>query len=119
MTVDDGERRAKFVRSHGDEVALLLHQAPLVLETRLERGRLLEQAALARREGDRVLPEHGDGARHLADLIAARDARDRDRGVVIGEPAHAGRELHQRRQDTADHVDDDGRAARTPRAKWP
>ncbi len=99
VTVDDGERRAELVGSHGDEIALLLHQAPLVLEARLERGRLLEQAALAGHEGDRVVAEHGDGARHLADLIAARNARDRDRGIVIGQPAHARRELHERRED--------------------
>jgi hypothetical protein len=46
----------------------------------------MREAALAGGELDRIVPEHDDGPRHLADLVAAFNAANVDVHVVCGEP---------------------------------
>ena len=89
VAVNDRQWRAEFVGYHRDEVALQLRKAALLHQLLLEHGSLMCQAALSGGELDRVVPEHDDGPRHLADLVAAFRALDADVHVICGKLSHA------------------------------
>ena len=89
VAVDDGHRRAEFVRRHGDEIALQQRQPLLLRQLLLQHRGLARQHALARHQLDGIVAKHHGGLRHLADLVAPLGFRDIDIGVVGGKPAHA------------------------------
>ncbi len=91
LSIDHRERRAKLVRGHRDEIALLRSRAPFILQGRLERGGLFDQALLTLHQRYRIVAKHRDRARHLADLIVAPRAGNADVRVVGGQCLHAAR----------------------------
>src|SRR5208283_5610354 len=105
VAVYDRQWRAEFVGYHRDEVALQLRKAALLRLLLLEHGSLMRQAALGGRELDRIVPEHDDGPRHLADLVAAFRALDIDIYVVCGELPHASGKAQQRRRERAPDIE--------------
>ncbi len=96
LSVDHGQRRAEFVRGHGDEIALLRRRAPFVLQGCLERGGLFDQALLTLHQRDRIVAKNRDRTRHLADLVVAPRAGNADVRVVGGQSLHAPRQIEQR-----------------------
>ena len=105
MAVDDGHRRAEFMRGHGDEIALRQGEALLLRQLLLQHRRLPREHALAAHQLDRIVAKHDGGLRHLADLVPPFGFRDVDVGVVGGEPAHAVGEMQQRRRNGAADMD--------------
>ena len=89
LGIDHREGRAELVRGHGDEIALLGRRAPFILESRLERGGLFDQAAAGSDQRYGIVAEYLDRTRHLADLIVAPRAGDADVRVVGGQGLHA------------------------------
>jgi len=89
VAVDHRERSAKFVRRHGDEIALHERNPLLLRQLLLEQRGLPRQRALAAHQFDGVVTEDHGCLRHLADLVAALGAANVDVGVAGGEPAHA------------------------------
>ena len=97
VTVDDGERRAEFVRRHRHEIPLQQRQALLMRQSLFEERRLAGQRVLAAHQFDRIVAEDHGGLRHFADFIVAIGFRNFDAGIVGGKAAHAAGETAQRR----------------------
>ncbi len=108
VAVDDGQRRAEFVRRHRHEIPLQQRQALLVRQLLLEQRRLAGERVLAAHQFERIVAEDHGGLRHFADLVAPPGLGNFDAGIVGGEAAHAVGETAERRGNRTADMDERG-----------
>src|ERR1700722_11432741 len=108
MSVDHRHRRSKFVRGHGDEIALRLSQPLFLGQLLFEQRSLLGEHALTAHQLNCVVAKYYSSLFHLADLVDASGFRNFDIGVVGRETAHAVSKIKQRRRYIPADVDKRG-----------
>src|SRR4029077_19293955 len=88
VAVDDGQRRAEFMRGHRDEVTLQRRELPLGVKLLFEHRGLSGKSTLRDHELDRIVAKTHGRPRHFADLILALSVANLDVRVVGGEAMH-------------------------------
>ena len=106
VSVDNSQRRAKLMRSHGDEISLQQGKTLLLRQLPFQHRCLARQNALAANEFDGVVAKDDRRLSHFADLVAPISLGNFGIGVVGRELPHAVRQIQEWRRDRARDVDE-------------